>query len=285
MAVIELTAGQEFLCNAARTYFKEHYGNPQMHLGSPLHEKLSWVPALRFVIQQHINIFVEPSETNPYPRILEMKNIDVRHFPQPIAIYIVCPEDVFLKPTHQAAIKRLQDHGFGLVTVDTDGVARRRFRARPLVQVISEESFRVEVRGLSGRIRQCVSEAFDDYEDQPVNGVKALSEVIEGLVKKAGEDAYKKKYLSKSVIRKGMAETLDAMHAAAQFKDVRAEIGGVRSYVKNYRNLGHHWPSSFRKSYTKFTNCRHAFLEGIKQIKLFREAMKKVNLSGNLPRN
>ena len=81
-----------------------------------------------------------------------------------------------------------------------------------------------------------------------------------------------------------MAGALDALYNAKQFKNVRGAIGGARSYISAYRNPGHHWPRNTKKAYEKYAACRHAFLEGIKQIQRFREAMRSVSLSGNLPK-
>ena len=51
-----------------------------MPVGRELHRELQWTPALRFVIYGYINVFVEPSESGPYPRILELKYADVLNF-------------------------------------------------------------------------------------------------------------------------------------------------------------------------------------------------------------
>ena len=161
MTTVGLISGDEFLLHAARMFFEDIYETPEMHLNEQLHRDLPWTPALRFTIHKHINIFVEPSETGPYPKILELRNTEVRQFPQPIAIYAVCPEDMISKP-QQSDMKRLQDHGCGLITVDPNGRARRIFPATPLIQVIPRAEFKQEVQGLPRKIRQRVSEAFDE---------------------------------------------------------------------------------------------------------------------------
>ena len=279
-----LTSGEKFLREAAQVFFNDIYGGPDMYLNTELHRNLAWTPALRFIIHDHINVFVEPSETGPYPRILALKNLEVRNFQQPIAIYAVCPENMTSKSDQQLEMKRLEAHGFGLLTVGPNGQARRMFSGTPLVQVIPPGEFKEEIDGLSGKISQRVSEAFDDYNSQPVNGVKSISEVIEGLVTQAGKDAEKKGYLAKNQLRDAIADVLDALHDVEQCKDARAAIGGIRSYINQYRNLSHHWPRNKQKAYEKYANCRHAFLEGIKQLKHFRAAMINGGLSGNLPR-
>lgn len=280
-----LTSGEEFLRDAACRCFEDLYENPMMHVNQELHKDLAWTPALRFVIHEHINVFVEPSEIGPYPRILERKHTDVLHFPQPIAIYAVCPEETIATPPQRSDMKRLQAHGFGLITVNHEGQARREFSAIPLVQVIPKAEYKAEIEGLPKKTKQRIGEAYEDYNAKPVNGVKSLTEVIEGLVTQAGKGAVQKKYLSKSVLGSDVADILDALHDTKECKNARAAIGGVRSHVKEYRNPKHHWPANKKRAYKKYSDCRHAFMDGIKHIQRFRTAMQAIGLTGNLPKN
>lgn len=284
MNIVGLTSGEEYLRDAARTYFEDIYEKPDMHLNSQLHLELEWTPALRFTVHEHINVFVEPCESGPYPQIFSLRSSDVRGFPQPIAIYSVCPEDMTTSPEQRRDLKRLEADGFGLITVDSYGRGKRVLSTIPLVQIISTSEFKREITGLPKKIRQRVSEAYEDYCTKPVNGVKSLSEVVEGLAQQAGSDSVKQKHLSHAQIGNSVASTLDSMHGVNAFLPARAQIGGIRSYIQRYRNLSHHWPRNKRRAYQKYSDCRHAFLEGIKQVHEFRRAMRTVGLSGNLPR-
>ena len=279
MATSGLTSGSEFLRDAARVFFNDLYENPKMYLDQELHRDLLWTPALRFTIRDHVNVFVEPSETGPYPRIFQLKATEVRDFPQPIAVYVVCPKNVTKK---QADVNRLRADGFGLITVGPDGQATMEFPTIPLVQIISKAKFREEINGLPLRIRQRTTEAFQDYCNQPVNGVKTLSEVVEGLVTRAGKDSSKKGFLSKNQLGNTVATMLNALYGAPEFQQAQAAVGGVRSYMAQYRNLTHHWPKNKKDAYKKYADCRHGFLEGLKQMQQFRAAMKNAGLSGNL---
>lgn len=284
MPSVGLTSGEDFLRSAARDYFNVLYENPTMYENRELDKNLSWTPALRFVIHERINVFVEVSESGPYPRILEMKLSDVLHFPQPIAVYAVCSEEMITKPDQRTDIKRLQAHGFGLITVDSSGEAHREFSARPLVQVIPQAEYKAEIKGLPKKIRQKIGESFEDYNGMPVNGVKSLTEMMEGLVVQAGAEAVRKGYLTQSQLGNGVADTLDALHSATEFKSARAAIGGVRSHIQQYRNLSHHWPANKKNAHKKFADCRHAFVAGIKTVQQFRAAIINVGLTGLLPR-
>ena len=285
MSTDGLTPGHEFLREAARSCFADRYGSPKMHVDKPLNAKLEWVPALRFTIHGHVNVFVEPSDTGPYPRILDIKYVEVTQFPQPIAVYSVCPASVIAKSQGQRDMKRLQSLGFGLVTVDDSGDATLLFPAIPLVQSTSEAEFRQRVVGLPKGIRQRVSEAFVDYRTNPVNGVKALSELVEGMVKRAAQDVAKAaratgKTTKKTPPHAPAAAVLSSLHD--DLPRAQAAIGAARSFAKYYRNLSHHWPASKKAAYEKYADCRHQFLEGLRTIQAFRDAMKAAGHTGGL---
>lgn len=280
MAPFGLTPGHQFLREAAKSCFEDRYGRPTMHVDKPLSPGLAWVPALRFTVLSRINVFVEPSDSGPYPRILKMKHVEVSNFPEPIAVYSVCADGAVSAPGGLQEMRRLQSHGFGLVTVDPSGTATVVFQAIPLVQSIPEAQVKSQLKGLPQRIKQRASEAFVEYRDSPVNGVKTLSELIEGMVMKAGQDAAKRGRQIPSQV--SVARILDALHM--EFPNARAAIGGARRFVNDCRNVSHHWPRNKRDSYRKFVECKQHFLEGVRLVSSFRGAMKNENLSGNVPR-
>ena len=283
MSSAGLTSGSDFLRDAACRYFWSLYGGPRMYVDSPLSPNLLWTPALRFTLHGHINVFVEPSESDCFPKIIELKQAEVRSFPQPIAIYAVCPDDVISAAAERSKIRTLKSNGFGLITVDPEGRVTNLSSAIPLVQVIAKAEVDQQIGSLPNSIKQRVSEAFEHYRNAPINGIKHISELVEGLVKQAGADASRRKNVRIGA-NLSIAKILDIMHQEPTLNSVRAEIGGVRGYVQAYRNPSHHWPKNKAEAYTKYADCRHGFLDGIRKIVSFREAMKKVNLSGNLPR-
>jgi hypothetical protein len=231
------------------------------------------------VLNDHIHVFVEPSESSPYPKILEIRHADVLLYPEPIAVYAVCPVVMTEGGDNRTAMKRLQDHGYGLITVDSNGHANRVLIATPLIQLISKAEYNAEISTLPISIKRRVHQAFEDYSNKPSMGVAALTEVIEGLVAGAGRDALRAGKLTKADLN-STALTLDALHNA--YRNARAAIGGVRVHVAEYRNPSHHWPANKKKACTKYKECRHAFLDGLKKMKLFRISMMNEGLSGKL---
>lgn len=284
MTEVSLTSGGVFLRDSARMLFESIYGKPRMRVNEQLHRDLHWTPALRFTIHEHINVFVEPSESSPYPRIFDLRDGDVRRFPQPISVYAVCPEDLLDQSGQRAQVKRLESNGFGLITIDSEGNGNRVVNAVPLIQIISTVEMKQQLEGLSAKLKQRVSEAFEDYCIKPVNGVRSLTEIVEGLIEQCRKEVLEQQLASSTKLGRNSADVLDGLHSIGRFQNIRAQIGGVRSYLNEYRNLSHHWPRNKKASYKKYADCRHAFLEGLKQIQRFRFAMKQIGLSGNLPR-
>ena len=276
------TSAHDSLREAARACFAACYGNPTMYDDKPLGTQLQWVPALRFTLHRHINVFVEPSDNGPYPRRLAMLYAEVRNLPEPIAIYSVCHEAAMDNAAGRQERKRLKALGFGLVTVDGEGHAEIDFPATPIVQVISDAEFKQQAKGLPKSIRQPASEAFEHYRGTPVNGVKTLSEVVEALITKAGKDSVSRNGISAKASKGDLADILDALYQ--QYPQARAAIGGARKFIKECRNLVNHAPRTKKDAYRKYTDCRHHFLDGLQTIQAFRKAMKDAGLTGSLPR-
>ena len=280
MSTDGLTPGHARLRDAAQSCLAGLYGSHRMYVDKPLSTRLEWVPALRFTLYGRINVFVEPSDDGPYPRLLAMKYADVITYPEPIAVYSVCHADAIASPKGQRDVRRLKQHGFGLVTVDPSGKPTVLFEGVPLVQVIPDDEFRCQIKGLPPSIQRQSRACFNDYRTNPANGVKSLSELLEGMIRKAGEDATAKSVITKTESKAPLANLLDSLHA--HFVSARAAIGGARKYIKECRNTAHHWPPTKKGSHRKYRDCRHHFLEGLQTIQSFRQAMKDNGLSGNI---
>ena len=247
---------------------------------------MGWIPALQFVLNEHLSVLAEPSEETAYPRIFRLRHAEILNIPRPIAIYAVCPLEVSLKTDQQEEIGNLEEHGYGLLVVARDGSVSRRFSAIPLVQQLPIEEYKNEIRSLPTKLRRRIAISFDNYRHNPASGVTDITEVVEGIVLKAGREAAAttRKWISRGEAKPGYsAGTLDALAKSTDCAPARAAIGGVRGYIDQYRHTSHHFPKDKRQAYVKYGDCKHAFLDGMKQIKRFRVAMKNIGLSGNLP--
>lgn len=282
MTSVELSSGLEGLQAAALKLFKQDGLLPGKSVDA-VAAALKWRPTITLNSSNHIHTLVEISEDKVYPQILRLRHAELTQFPEPVAIYVVCPEEIALEASSQTDVRDLESHGFGLIVVNAAGKAHKQFSAIPVVQVISASDYLNATKGLPTRIKQKAAQAFVDYRSRPVMGVVSLTEVVEGLAIRATNDAQKKGWIAPADVNGPLANALDKMYAANGCRNSRAALGGVRNYIANFRNLNHHWPKNRKKAHEKYVLAKHGFLEGLRHVRDFPTAMKNIGLSGLLP--
>jgi len=281
MSDMGIVAGGDRLRDAAVGFLKQKYHGAKIAVETSIHKDLRWSPTLYFKASPHLIHAYEVSDTL-YPEIFRIRRNDLADFDMPISAYAICAEERFL--ADQKGAQELFKHGFGLLTVDADSVCLEQRGCIPLMQRISEDQFKSELAGIPTSLKRRMSDAFDLYGKNAPAGVTQLSEIIEGLILQAGRDAAKKTWISNNQAQPGKpAVTLDAFIASQQMKDTAAVAGGVRSHIAQYRNTSHHFPKNAKQAALKYRDCRHGFLDGVKQVKLFAAAMKAKGLSGKIP--
>src|SRR5882762_2541487 len=265
------------LLAAAKRFFAGHYEAATIEVGTAIDDDLHWQPSLHFDASDHLIIAAEMSDT-PYPPILRLRHADLMNVDLPIAVYCVCPEEAYLSKEAQADVHLLQAHGYGLITVDRDHHATRRFSCIPLIQHIPEAQFKEEIKGLPKSLRARMRDAFDKYRNIAVSGLQDITEVVEGLIYSAAKGAVKNGWATASLINKDSAEILDDLAALSQCKPARASIGGMRGFIKQYRNPSHHFPKNEKQALLKYRSAQHGFRDGLKQIPSFRDAMAGIGV-------
>jgi hypothetical protein len=269
------------LLEAAKVFFAEHYEEPDILYGRPVDDRLGWEPSIHFRASDHLIIAVELSDT-PYPTILRLRHADLINLPVPIAVHCVCPEEAFLSKEAQADVKLLQSHGYGLITVNKHGTTMQRFACIPLIQHIPEQEFRAEIEELPKQLRLRARDAFNRYRTDPVSGLQDLSEMMEGLIYSAAKRAATKGWITQGMVKSSSADILDALATTKECKPAAASLGGVRAFVKQYRNASHHFPKSKQEALQKYRSAPLGFRHGLTQIKAFRESMGDVGLRVSL---
>lgn len=275
---VQLTSGAPYLVDRASDYFNGHFGGVNVQTPG-LVKGVAWSPSLAFQINGFHTVCGEASEDKVYPEVLRLRTADILAVHEPISVYSVTTDEVYLRPSEQESVRELERHGYGLITVAADGTVTRRIVAHPLVQHISVQDFQVSVRELPTKLRQLASAAFDTYGVTPTSGVAQLSEIVEGMVARLYKDASRKGWVPKK-LPNTTALTLDALAAAPQFGGAMAALGGARAFYSDFRNLTHHFPKDKRKAHKKYCDCKHGFLEGLRRVKGLREAARNLLLSG-----
>jgi hypothetical protein len=218
-------------------------------------------------------------KVSPFPESLMLTKAKIANAHLPITIYSICSEDAYLTKDGQREAKELKSHGLGLFTVDADGVVTKQFSGIPIVNHIPLAEFDALLVGIPKGIASRIKTAFDSYNNTPTDGVTAISDVIECLVYDAINGALKKGWMRENSSEKLLAAALDDMAKTLEFKHSAAAIGGVRGFVKSYRNTASHNPRSRKAAYDKYIKCKQAFFAGIQAIDSFYTAMKNTHIS------
>jgi hypothetical protein len=255
------------------------FENPPIQSDDKLYKTLSWQPSLHVKLNKYLDVLVEVSEDSPYPIMLSRRHGALLSVHQPLAVYSACPAEVFLLPSKQSELKELERDGYGLLTVDKEGNVSERIHAIPLIHRVSDSEFKASIDGLPAGIRQRLAQCFQTYKNKPPVGIGEIAELLEGLVLEGGRRATKKNWLAGSQVVAGRpAKTLDALSACSHTKAHNAAWGGVRSYIKEYRNVAHHYVTKPKDAKRKFLDCRHALIAGIQHTTSFLEAFRKLKL-------
>lgn len=278
MSQPNLTTGLDLLVEAAKTHFKEIYQDPPIHANEALPD-LAWSPSLSVQPNKYSLIIVEASES-VYPAMFNLRRTRLEKYPVPVSVYSICTEEEFLRA--QGTFKDLVEAGYGLITLDVDGKTHTRAEGVPIQQIIYREQFNDEIKALPKGVRGRLAESFRRYTHNPPSGVSDITEVMEGIIVKAGAAAKSKGWLTAAEAKADVAVLLKTMQSKPQFAGAAAAIGAAQGYVSQWRNLSHHFPKNANAAAKKYKDCKHAFIEGLKQINNFRTDMSKIGLSYRL---
>ena len=161
----------------------------------------------------------------------------------PISIFCVCPEEAYLND--QASAKELMADGYGLLTVAADGQVQKRATATRLCSKFRIRNSRPNYPACRPQFDAGSPSFFDRYQHNAPSGVADISEVLEGLVLRAGRDAARKKIIAASDAKPGApAITLSALLATKQGQNAGSGDCGAQSYIAMYRNTAHHFPKN-----------------------------------------
>lgn len=274
-----LTHGEMILANATIEYFQSRFEATSIKAFEEVDPRLGWRPSIHFQRNKNITVIAEVSEDTPYPEIFRLRRAEIIEIQRPVSVYSVCAEEVCLNPDKQAEIQSLQDHGFGLLSVNNQGAVTVRFNCIPLVQHIPETELLEEMQGLPPKIRAEIRDCYDRYKNDSVSGLEGITALVEALVNCAGKRAVSRGWISKTQLGSSSAEILDSLSNLNECKNVRGAIGGVRGYMAEYRNVAHHAPRSKKQAHKKYRDCHNGFREGIRKVRNFREAFKNINVS------
>jgi hypothetical protein len=254
------------LAVATEKYLRTSLHATGAKIATPIADNIPWTPSFWYKDSEGIQVAIEVSET-VYPRVLSIAYAALINRSHPLRVIVVAPHEAFTAETDLGEDARLKADGFGLWTINKTGVVNERFRGVLLNQVIAEESFVELSREFKKKTRERLRACFEKYRQEPLSGLRDITEVAEATGKAVLQQALKAGLqLNVKQQKAGLATKLDYVMASGVLKTGNAELSGLRSYLTRYRNFFHHAPETEAESLKRLQRARQGFLEGTSVI-------------------
>ena len=259
------------------TYCRNHFGSKGLKIEEGIHSSISWRPT--FIIKPRA-FEICAFEVNDiiFPDVIKGAAHDIRHYPGLIRVIQVCPMSAYQADKDQRKINTLRAQGFGLLTVGNEGDVVEQFGCVPLAQFITTNELEGIIRELPTALRVRVREAHKTYLVTPTKGVQDCGEILEGLIGSIARQSIPKTQITRSHLRKSAANLIDDMYSEEYFKDHRATLGGVRSFLKLYRNPASHAPKTAKEAAERVRNVREGFVNALRHLSLLAETARALQL-------
>src|SRR6266478_1655951 len=136
------------IAEKALAFCKNRYGGNGLKVEQGIDANIAWRPTF-FLRPQRFLILAVEVDDNLYPEALKGAAYDIGHFDSPIAVFQACTLGAYQSDPKQTKINLLRGHGFGIITVDDEGVATIQHTCVPLAQHISGPELDSELSGLN----------------------------------------------------------------------------------------------------------------------------------------
>lgn len=244
-------------------YLKGHYGRNGLKKYEEIHPDIHWTPSYHLKVSGALIVAAEVSD-DLYPRIVKEALADIHQFDWPIALYVICPLEVYMADQKQTVISRLAKQGIGIITVDDSGRPVLQRPCTPIVQNISEEELEALIRSVSAKLKNKFRLVRETYQTNVGQGLQEAGQVVEAVVKSLADGAASKGWVPAGIRSKSAAEMIDELYQASQFQNYRAALGGARNFLKDFRNIASHPERTSRQLLEKIKSCRSGVCDAIK---------------------
>lgn len=265
-------------------YCTNRFGKNGLKIEEGIHPNLSWSPTIQLKRSKIELLAIEVSE-DLYPLILKMVAHDIRHdCPDiPVTVYVACSLESYLADAKQTTVRKLKEHGFGLLTVDDANHVTEIFGAIPLIHHIAENEFNDGIKILPSSIKVKFKDAFDVYKTNAYQGLQEGGQLIEGLVFCLAKQSQKKGWITYKK-NSAAADVVDALYESesVDLKHQRAVLGKARFFLKSFRNMASHPPKNLKESAQRIKLCRQGFVDAINTASELCETLKKLKFTAKL---
>jgi len=270
-----LTPALKAVAAKALELCKKRYGANGLKVEEGISPQIGWRPTF-FLRPQRFLILAVEVDDNLYPEALKGAAHDIGHFDSPIAVHQACSLGAYQSDPKQTKINLLRERGFGIITVDDEGVATIQHTCVPLAQHISVAALESEISGLNPVLKVKFKSAHATYSANEGQGLQQAGQIVEGLIMSIATQASKKGIVGNGVPKLALADAIDELYSKKDFKDHRAALGDARAFVKEFRNTASHTPRSATQAAEKIKQCKTGFLDAVSVSKKLRDAMRKM---------
>ena len=174
--------------DAARVFFRAHFGTPSFKVEEPPYPGATYRPTLSGVTRDHHILCVEASDT-PYTNSLDAFVLDCKERALPVKLFVAIPKgdgDANFK----ANLRRAKEHGVGVVEVG--GGAGSVIHDALSLSLTGVRPY--NAKDFPAKYREAVSGAYNTFlNGDPVKGCSRVFDEIEDLSRAIGLKALKRK--------------------------------------------------------------------------------------------
>jgi hypothetical protein len=252
---------------------RNRYGGNGLKVEQSIDKDIGWQPTFFLRPARFLILAVEVNDLI-YPEALKVAAHDIVHFETPIAVYQACPLEAYQNDPKHGKINLLRRHGFGIITVDDDDVATIQHPCIPLAQHISLEELERELAGLNRVLKVQLKTAHQTYLANEGQGLQQAGQIVEALILSMAKQAARRGILPAGRLTDPLADIIDELYQARQFRSHRAALGSARDFIKEFRNTASHAPRSARQAMEKIKKCKKGFLDAIDVARKLRCVMQ-----------
>lgn len=262
MAFATLDQRMQVIANRVLAYCRQRYGGNGLKTEEAIAPEIAWRPTIQ-TRPDRFNIVAVEVADNLFPEALKGAAHDITHYDSPITVYQACSLTTYQSDPKQAKAKLLRKYGFGIITVDDDGVVTVQHTCIPLAQHISSEELDGYLSGLTPGLKVKFRQAHTTYLANAGQGLQQAGQIVEAMIKCIAKQAVEDKVITATEAKGTVAEVIDALYATKQFKDYRAALGDARGFIKESRNVASHPQKSAKQVAEKIRKCKAGFVDGV----------------------
>lgn len=275
MAFDALDPRMKKIAECALAHCKQKFGNNGVRLDEAIDDSIAWRPTFQCKPTVSSMVAVEVID-NLYPEVLKGAAHDISYFDVPIAVYQVCSLDAYQKDTKQVKVNLLRQHGFGIITVDDDGLTTVQHPAVPLAQHIPDKLCESDIKPLTSKLKVCFRNAHSTYRTNIGQGLQQAGQIVEAMVVSLGKQAAKQGHITPAQAKGKVSDVIDHLYESKSLKNHRAALGAARAFMKEYRNTVSHPSKTAKQAAMKMRKCRDGFREAIQTADKLHDAAQKM---------